>query len=693
MDIKVKKAGNFDCALISVVPNKLNLKLGCNGLGKTTIGKAISAQLNNPDKLTELKKYGSQIIPTVDIPDLIKTCMIFDKQYIDNCLYKNDVINNTYELVVKTPNYEQKKNEIEGKLNGIISLVSIDQIQQFITTVESFSTDISFTGNHDVDSRTKFGKGYKSGNFDQLITDLVEPYRKYILSDKVASWSKWFKEADSVIIDETECPFCLGELNAAFPQQRNQIKATFDNTVVKNNITSKEILGKFTYYSTPMLKSELREIAALTTQIPNHKARLIESHLEILKNEKDKLNRLKSLSPIKLLDNLKERTLKTYLEQQKLNTSLFEEINENMFQLSVDINTNIEQTIKIIDDLIIGLGALNSVLSSNIDKALIYVNEFLTLSGIPYEIAVLPENNTIFKTVLRPKRQSEVIVSSSSLSYGEFNAISLILFSIEANAKKPDLVILDDPVSSFDTNKKYAIFHHLFKSSRHENFCNKTVLLLTHDLVPVIDLVYIGRPSRDLCVATYLVLNNNDIQELEISKDCLMNIVKSEEANSKDSSINMVSRLVHLRKYLELTNKLNTPEYHLISSFLKHSEKPYWRISDENNRDLTEVELREGQNSIRMFIKEFDYDVFIKNYSNNDVILQLYLTSADISKIHLTRFYGAKNGSSEENKILWKYIDESYHIENDYLYSLNQYHFNQIPNYIIAICDKIMQVS
>jgi hypothetical protein len=32
----------------------------------------------------------------------------------------------------------------------------------------------------------------------------------------------------------------------------------------------------------------------------------------------------------------------------------------------------------------------------------------------------------------------------------------------EVISKNPDLVVLDDPISSFDDNKKYAIMHTLF---------------------------------------------------------------------------------------------------------------------------------------------------------------------------------------------------------------------------------------
>ncbi|QQN56221.1 hypothetical protein I6H46_00880 [Anaerococcus obesiensis] len=51
-----------------------------------------------------------------------------------------------------------------------------------------------------------------------------------------------------------------------------------------------------------------------------------------------------------------------------------------------------------------------------------------------------------------------------------------------------DLIILDDPITSFDKNKKFAVTKRLF-DKKEFSFKNKTVLMLTHDLQPVIDYV------------------------------------------------------------------------------------------------------------------------------------------------------------------------------------------------------------
>ncbi|MFW8254034.1 AAA family ATPase, partial [Klebsiella pneumoniae] len=55
--------------------------------------------------------------------------------------------------------------------------------------------------------------------------------------------------------------------------------------------------------------------------------------------------------------------------------------------------------------------------------------------------------------------------------------------------RKPGLIILDDPISSFDKNKKFAILEMLFRREPSDCLKSKTVLMLTHDVEPIIDTI------------------------------------------------------------------------------------------------------------------------------------------------------------------------------------------------------------
>ena len=67
-------------------------------------------------------------------------------------------------------------------------------------------------------------------------------------------------------------------------------------------------------------------------------------------------------------------------------------------------------------------------------------------------------------------------------------------------------------------------------------------------------------------------------------------------------------------------------------------------------------------------------------------------TSAYI-KMLILRAYTEQDSEARErlrnyNDVLRKYVDETYHIENDYLYSLDVRHFNIVPDNYIADAER-----
>ncbi len=119
-------------------------------------------------------------------------------------------------------------------------------------------------------------------------------------------------------------------------------------------------------------------------------------------------------------------------------------------------------------------------------------------------------------------------VSAKSVSTGERNVIALAYFftqmlkdqSEESAYKKEMLVVIDDPVSSFDTNNRYGIISMLTNQIRciFDGNDESKVLFLTHDLQTLNDLMAM-RTKLDQDVRTtngdkpilYLNLNDNQL--------------------------------------------------------------------------------------------------------------------------------------------------------------------------------------
>ena len=59
----------------------------------------------------------------------------------------------------------------------------------------------------------------------------------------------------------------------------------------------------------------------------------------------------------------------------------------------------------------------------------------------------------------------------------------------QAISENADLIVLDDPITAFEKDKKFAIIRRLFDNKK-DSFKGKTVLMLTHEIQPVIDYIY-----------------------------------------------------------------------------------------------------------------------------------------------------------------------------------------------------------
>jgi len=115
----------------------------------------------------------------------------------------------------------------------------------------------------------------------------------------------------------------------------------------------------------------------------------------------------------------------------------------------------------------------------------------------------------------------DVQTPGKHLSWGEKHSFALILFVFDAIRANARLIILDDPISSFDTNKKYAIINRLFKTGDKENsLYERTVLMLTHDFEPVIDYVQTssGRQTPTSICASYFENVNGQLKCTSIQK-------------------------------------------------------------------------------------------------------------------------------------------------------------------------------
>ncbi|MFC4993547.1 AAA family ATPase [Rubritalea tangerina] len=308
------------------------------------------------------------------------------------------------------------------------------------------------------------------------------------------------------------------------------------------------------------------------------------------------------------------------------------------------------------------------------------INGFLAYAGYKYEVELLGEKNDIKLRLRHTDGTKAVQNGDQHLSYGERNAFAVILFMYECLAQSPDLIILDDPISSFDKNKKFSILHKLFRGSN--SLKSKTVLLLTHDVEPVIDTVKI-MPDKfaEFTVASYLRNRNGSLSEEAISYGDVLSFKQICDA-VRETHPNKLIRLIYLRRYFDILDDKGL-EYQMLSSLFKKAATPY--IKNGNDEvDFTPEQKTEIESKISELIGGFFYDELQAVMSDSSQIVEAYRLAANgYEKVQIFRLLQAEH----EDHVVRKHISETFHIENDLVCQLSPQKYDPVPDFLIETCD------
>ncbi|WP_194191203.1 hypothetical protein [Clostridium chrysemydis] len=690
MNLLIKNCNNIDLANIEINEYQLNIKYGINGTGKSTISKAIKYCIENKEKLIELKPFkysngGEEVTTIVEGLEGVNTVNIFNEAYVNQYVFQEDeVLKNSYDVFIKNEEYDSLMSEIENLIKEVRDTFNknteLDKLIQDLNTL----TECFGKSSNGYSAAGSIGKGLKNGNKIIHIPDGLEEYGDYIKSDLNSKWLKWQVTGKEYLDISCKCPFCTTDITSN-KEKVLKVSEEYDSKHIEHLNKVMNVFDNLKLYFTDETNKKIREI---TQSISG----LSREHINYLKLIKSQVNTL--LERFSELKNLSFFSLKDVDE-------IIEEIKRYRIDLYFlpNLNTDfteekIEKINNSLNDLINKAGILKgkinkqkSLILKRIEKYKKEINNFLKYAGYKYEVNIESKKNE-YKMVFQHKDCSKELNSANLyLSYGEKNAFALILFMYETLSKKPDLVILDDLISSFDKNKKYAIINKLFKGEN--SFRNNTVLMLTHDFDPIVDMVKnFKNKFNEIKTNAYFISNKNgEIIEKEI---CYYDIKTFVEI-AKDNILrldNNINKLIYLRRLYEI-NDFKGLEWNLLSNLFHKRKEPI--INNEINGIKKDVlmdddEIEEATYKIKEFIDDFNYDTELDRLLSNDILMNAYINSKNnYEKLQIFRVIKNENSS---NDIIKKFVNETYHVDNDYLFQLNPFDYEIIPDYIIEECNN-----
>lgn len=219
MQLKIKNCNNIENGEFDITEGRLNIKYAINGTGKSTISKAIEAFVTNDQEkknlLLPFKYYG---VEEENSPELIgydqfKKVSVFNEKYIEDYVYQqNELIKNSFEIFVKSPDYDTHIKEIEKLLESInITFQNHPELEELIKVFQQFIDGFG-KAKSGYSAAGAIGKGIGKGNKIDNIPVGLEVYEPYLKNNDNVKWIKWQLEGKHYLDMAEQCPYCSGSI-------------------------------------------------------------------------------------------------------------------------------------------------------------------------------------------------------------------------------------------------------------------------------------------------------------------------------------------------------------------------------------------------------------------------------------------------------------------------------------------------
>ncbi|MBE9490894.1 MAG: AAA family ATPase [Bacteroidetes bacterium] len=636
-----------------------------------------------PFKHVEDNAVSPEVIGIEDINSI----KIFDEKYINDFIFQeNEILKGSFDIFIRDENYKKGMLEIDKLVLNLKNILSEDkEIEVLINDFNEISKGFGKPAKKGIHGASSMAKALKGGNKVLNVPDGLEQYKDYIQNDSNFKWIKWQLDGKNFIDITDNCPYCINDIK--------EIKPTINKISEEYNAKNVEGLNKLVsvfqrsnqYFSedTKLKIDEfIKNVAGYTDDQINY---LLEVRAQI-DNLKSKFVLAKELGfgSLKDVDKVIE-SLKSHI----IDIGLFNHLTSDHTKLKVEIvnsalNTLIEKAGKLQGEINKQKILIEGLVKDNNKK----INDFLSNAGYKYKVNLVEDVAGEHKLKLIHRDViNEVSNVKMHLSFGERNALALVLFMYDVLKENPGIIVLDDPISSFDKNKKYAIIDMLFR--KETSLKGKTVLLLTHDIEPIVDMVYQHTDRFQKPFSSFLENNNGQLQEKEIVKSDIKTFMDVIDGNLSSES-HELNKLVHLRRLYEITNDKSLA-YQLISNLLHKKHPPMLKTPDVD-REMTEDEKGKAIEEVKSKIPAFDYEKITDLVNDDSEMISLYKnTESNYEKLHLYRIIFDDKNQNIDSDVILKFINESFHIENNHIYQLDPCSYQLVPQYVIDECNRYIE--
>ncbi|MGK0414009.1 MAG: hypothetical protein ACJA1B_002228, partial [Polaribacter sp.] len=159
-----------------------------------------------------------------------------------------------------------------------------------------------------------------------------------------------------------------------------------------------------------------------------------------------------------------------------------------------------------------------------------------------------------------------------------------------------------------------------------------------------------------------------------------------------ESDIDDLIKLIYLRRNFEIIDDLGY-EYQVLSNLFHKRNKEDCKDhrKEMGNDSLSEIDFNLGEAKIKESIPAFEYSTLINSLNCLSFLKSLYLNSANnYTKLNVFRLIYEED-IKEIPSVLRKFINETFHIENELICQLDPNDYDLIPDFIVEECNKYVE--
>lgn len=446
MRVEISNFRNIKSMTFEIPDGKVSLLTGASGSGKSSIATAVKGEFDADDVRAGADSSTMSVAKTPG--DLtVKTFNVDTERR----LYADELSSGIYDIVMMNDTeYEDAKIEFN---NSVIRIRHYEEAllerRAKIKTLYD-STKTSFNKNGEFSKRSMIGSA-KSALIDSpsQIVELIQKnggkYLAWLISG--VGFPLWH--------DEATCPFCLSN---TVSQERVDYLNVVTNT--------KEVKGLDLI---PTIESSLRNAGIAFSDLYSiEEFASIAQQVAALKDECQAIDAVLNFLNATSSDLRVDDNLLNLIDPNNAAYQQFPGLRSALNQAKGS-STRTRQA----------LGKMRTAFRRVVKENQSKINRYLQLFDIPYRFSITGmsvETREANYYLVHNDASSEYDYRNK-LSYGERNVIALILF-LFLPKDDDDLIIIDDPVSSYDEYRREQIYRLII-----EQKWDNTVLLLSHDHV------------------------------------------------------------------------------------------------------------------------------------------------------------------------------------------------------------------